>query len=185
MNANELKKLLLWYFIFFIGGTAVFIFLFHTSLFDKTVFFYRGITFLFIATIVVIMSTLSLKKHSISSFFTVRDIFLITVIFFSIHLLFFTHVPVTADRSISVFLLGYMNHHPEESFTKEALSHAFIEKYVYKNEAIEKRFEEQIVSGNIVYENGTYKISKQGQEVMSFYKTVSDLFNIDKKNIFP
>ena len=57
--------------------------------------------------------------------------------------MFFTHLPVTADRSISVFMLGYLADHKGESFTEEQIESIFIKRYVQDYGAFEKRLHEQ------------------------------------------
>ena len=120
------------------------------------------------------------KKIS-NSFFTLRDIILALVLFFCVNLTFFTHLPVTAERSISVFLLEYFNKNSDRYLTKEEITKIFIDKYLYENKAMEKRLHEQIFSGNINQDGEKYKISKQGQNLMKFYRIINIIFNINKK----
>lgn len=45
---------------------------------------------------------------------------------------------------------------------------------------MEKRLHEQIFSGNISQEGEKYKISKQEQNLIKFYRLIRILFNIQK-----
>lgn len=170
----------------FVLSTLVFILLFRTHLFKNvTVFFYRGILLLLFATLITTLIALVIKVVSRRNIFTFRDIILSFLSVLCINLVFFTHVPVTAERSVSVFILGYMNENSEKSLTREEVARAVVEKYLYENKNIQKRFREQITSGNIVHEEGRYKITKRGRFIMSIYDFIAGLFSIDEGNLSP
>jgi len=174
------------HFIFFVLGTAIFILSFHTSLFKGlSVFFYRGVSLLTFTALLMIILLLYFRKTRFGALFTIRDIVLSVVLIFCVNLLFFTHVPVTAERSLSVFLLGYMNEHSTRVFSKDEITRIFIEKYVIENENVRKRIDEQLVSKNIAEEGGVYSITRQGKIIMNFYNFISRLFVVDKKNLSP
>lgn len=185
MNTRYVLGLILLHCAFFICGTVFFIILFHTPLLIKSLFFYRGIWLLCIATLLMLISHLLFRKLGYIHFFTIRDVVLSIVFFFCINLVFFTHLPVTADRSISVFILAYMNNHNDQSLTKNTITNVFINKYITNNDGIQKRFDEQITSGNIKKNQDNYHITEQGKLVILFYKFISDIFVIDKKNFSP
>ena len=103
----------------------------------------------------------------------------------SSNLVFFTHLPVTAERSISVFLLGYLNEHSQTILTEQKITQAFTDKYLYEDKAVEKRLREQVVSGTVMVNGGGYKISERGRALMKVYALMADVFRIDKKLIFP
>src|SRR3989344_1906432 len=177
-------QIILFYFFVFISSTVFFIFLFHTPIFNNiSVFFYRGIIFLILTTLLTAILLFYFKNTFHNSFITVRDIILLMIIIFCLNLVAFTLAPVTADRSISVFLLGYMNNDYQKLLTDKEITSALITKYIYRNGAIDKRLEEQIVSGNIIKKGEKYEISGQGKLLMIFYNIISDLFKINKKNI--
>ena len=55
-----------------------------------------------------------------------------------------------------------------------------------KYQAMERRFEEQTVSGNIfIDENGKINLTKQGKLFIEKSKTLGDLFRTDTKFLFP
>ena len=175
----------LWHLEFFVLGTLLFILLFRAPLFQQTPFFYRGILLLLVDCLLIFSLIILVRLLGFKKLFSVRDIITCIVLIFSVNLVFFTHLPVTADRSISVFLLGYFNNHPGKLFTAEEITQVFINKYLYENGNIQKRFDEQIVSGNLLEEGKGYKITKRGKFVMQLYNFVADIFMIDKKNISP
>ena len=171
---------------FLILGTSLFWLLFRTPLFAEIeVFFYRGIALLGITGIVMLLGLVIYKKRCLPGRFTNKDVILSLVLMISSNLVFFTHLPVTAERSISVFLLGYLNEHSQTILTEQKITQAFTDKYLYEDKAVEKRLREQVVSGTVMVNGGGYKISERGRALMKVYALMADVFRIDKKLIFP
>jgi len=167
-------------------GTSLFILLFQTSLFKEiTVFFYRGVLLLFLASLIIMLTGVFVRAVSLGKIFSLYDVILSTLLVFSINLVFFTHVPVTADRSISVFILGYMNKYSGNTLSQEEIGKAFSQKYINDYGAIGKRLEEQMASGNIIEEGSEYRITRQGKLIIRVYDFIADIFGIDKRNISP
>jgi hypothetical protein len=186
MTTKNLVNLLLFHFFTITIGTILFVLSFRTRLFlSMNVLFYRGILLLITACIVVTLILLFIKISNRFNLLTYRDIILGITIIFSFNLLFFTHFPVTSERSISLFMLGYMNKNVDKAFTKEEITQVFIEKYIIEYGEIEKRFHEQMVTGDIVSAGKGYRITKRGQSILKFFNFVDDLFLIDKKIISP
>ncbi|MDP2946781.1 MAG: hypothetical protein Q8N88_01580 [Nanoarchaeota archaeon] len=159
MKIKTFCKIVLLHIFFFIVGTAFYILLFHTTLFKNIdVLFYRGIALLIVSSAFLSLIMILYKKMGRNTLFTYRDIILSITLFSSINLVFFTHLPVTAERSISVFLLGYLNEHSETVFTDKEITNIFTDKYLYEYDAIGKRLYEQLTSRNIVRSNNSYKI---------------------------
>lgn len=183
MKNNKIIILLSLHIIFFILGTTFFVLLFHTPILKEFVFFYRGIALLSLATFLMAFFMFVFRKYRYGEIFIFRDVILSITILFCINLVFFTHVPVTADRSISVFLLGYMSNHSDKFLNKEEITRIFIDKFLVRNDSLQKRFYEQVVSGNIQEDRSSYHITEQGKLLMLFYNFISDVFVIDKKNI--
>ena len=113
---------------------------------------------------------------------TVRDIIISALLVWSVNLIFFTHVPVTGDRSLSVFLLGYMNTRTQP-VSKETIRQEFIDTYITDNGAVEKRLAEQLASGTITKEADTYTITPRGRSILHIYAWVADVFGIGKRNL--
>src|SRR3989344_4786820 len=150
---------------------------------SQLVFLHIGLLFLGTTIYFVLLASGLLNSISVYFYRGICLLILTLVFIFSINLLFFTHVPVTADRSISVFLLGYMSGSSETVYDEEVIKKVFIDEYVLKNENIEKRLEEQISSGNISRDLGGYRITDQGKKIVRFYVFISRLLNIRSENI--
>ena len=173
--------------ILFLLGSVGFIVSFHLgALSFIDVFFYRGLILILIWALLATAAMLFLKRWRFSALLDYKDIILLFIAFCCIHVVFFTHLPVTADRSVSVFMLGYMADHQDEGFTEKEIEEVFTEKYVKEYQAFAKRFHEQEISGTIrEIENGEYQISERGLSLMKLYEWIADWFNIDNKLIHP
>lgn len=186
MKIKDLFRLLTLHSLFFAIGTFMFIFLFHTSLFKSTnVFFYRGVILLLVSCAIIALLQYLFKRSVPNTLFSHRDLILSVVIIFSFNIVFFTHLPVTANRSVSVFMLGCMNNNPNNIMTDKEMSNLFLDKYLYEYGEINRRFNEQVVSGNIIQSGNGYKITKQGQFLMKMYRFIANIFAVDKKLVSP
>jgi len=186
MKIKEFFRLLALHGLFFVLGTLIFISLFHSSLFKSiNVFFYRGIILLLTSCVIMTFLQYIFKNIVAETSFSYRDLILSIVVIFSFNLVFFTHLPVTADRSVSIFMLGYMDSNPNTTMTNKEMSNLFSSKYLYEYGEINRRFNEQVVSGNIIQAVDGYKITKQGQFLMKIYRFIADIFAVDKKLVSP
>ena len=184
-NTGNVLLLIGLYALIYVVCTAGFIGLFHTSLFgDMEVLMYRGIAFLLIAGVVsaVIMGIVRMFW----GFVTIRDIIMMFCIFCCVNMVFLTLVPVTVERSVSVFMLSYMQENKDQTFTEESVGEVFTTKYVEDYGAFEKRFEEQVVTGTIVQnEDGTYSITPKGEFVVEAFRTIAEWFDTDRRLVYP
>lgn len=184
-SAGSVLLLIGLYALIYIVCTAAFIGLFHTSLFkDMEVLMYRGIVFLLITGVVsgVIMGII----RKFWGFVTIRDVIMMFCIFCCVNMVFLTLIPVTVERSVSVFMLSYMQENKDQTFTEESVGEVFTTKYVEDYGAFEKRFEEQVVTGTIVQnEDGTYSITPKGEFVVEAFRTIAEWFDTDRRLVYP
>ena len=184
-NTGNVLLLIGLYALIYVVCTAGFIGLFHTSLFgDMEVLMYRGLAFLLIAGVVsaVIMGIVRMFW----GFVTIRDIIMMFCIFCCVNMVFLTLVPVTVERSVSVFMLSYMQENKDQTFTEESVGEVFTTKYVEDYGAFEKRFEEQVITGTIVQnEDGTYSITPKGEFVVEAFRTIAEWFDTDRRLVYP
>ena len=173
------------YILIYLVCTALFIGLFHTGLLkNMEVLMYRGVAFIVItgAVAAVIMGVI----RKFWGFVTVRDIIMMFVIFCCVNMVFLTLIPVTVERSVSVFMLSYMEENSDQTFTEESVGEVFTSKYVEDYGAFEKRFEEQVVTGTIRQnEDGTYSITESGKFVVKMFRTIADWFDTDRRLVYP
>lgn len=173
------------YALIYIVCTALFIALFHTSfLAGMDVLMYRGAAFIIITGVVsaVIMGVI----RKFWGFVTIRDIIMMFVIFCCVNMVFLTLIPVTVERSVSVFMLSYMEENSDQTFTEESVGEVFTTKYVEDYGAFEKRFHEQVETGTIVENpDGTYSITDSGRFVVKMFRTIADWFGTDQRLVYP
>ena len=184
MTRSELARLVGLYAAALAGGTAVWIVLFHTPLLAGSVFFYRGLVLLAATTVAMAAVLLVLRRRRYRGLLGVRDILLIVTLLLSVNIVFFTHLPVTADRSISVFILAYMNR-ADGPLTSREISESVVREYLVARGAIDKRLDEQVVTGTIVRSGDGYVISAEGRGLVSLYELIARIFNIDTANLSP
>lgn len=167
----------------FVLGTLALLLLFHFRLFSGIdVLMYRGLIYIFLVSIIMlevllIIAVLSKKLMG-------RDAFNIVIIFACVHITFFTLVPVTVERSVSVFMLSQLDLDLDRKMTKSEIEKNFLNKYVDQNDAFEKRLNEQIVTGTIEkVDKDTYKLTKKGRSLVSMFDTIGIIYGVDMKNM--
>lgn len=175
------------YAVIYLICTGIFIGLFHTSLFKSMdVFMYRGILFIILtgilAAIIMLIACKKIKALSLDG----KDVFLMFCGYCCLNMVLFTLIPVTVERSVSVFMLSYMEQSEGQTFTEDEMSQIFVDVYVDGYGAFEKRFNEQVVSGNIEQaEDGGYYITSRGEFVVKMFRVMADWFDTDKRLVYP
>ena len=120
------------YILIYFVCSAMFIGLFHTGLLkNMEVLMYRGIAFIVITGVVAAVVMGIIRKFW--GFITVRDIIMMFVIFCCVNTVLFVLVPVTVERSVSVFMLSYMEENSDQTFTQESVGEVFTSKYVIRH----------------------------------------------------
>jgi hypothetical protein len=158
--------------------TVLLLFLFHTRVFDHLVYFYRGLVYIFFISLCLgFVSWACWKKHLFGSMH-ISVIASSVAVFFSFHIVFFTLVPVTLDRSISTYLLQRMARDSETSFTTQELSHILVTDYFQQNHVLDKRLNEQIQTGTIASKSGLYSITPRGGRVVWMYAVIARFFGL-------
>ena len=184
-SAGSVLLLIVIYALIYVACTALFIGLFHTALFkDMEVLMYRGIVFLMITGVVSAVIMGIIRKFW--GFVTIRDVIMMFCIFCCVNMVFLTLIPVTVERSVSVFMLSYMEENSDQTFTQESVGEVFTSKYVTDYGAFEKRFNEQIETGTIKQNpDGTYSITESGKFIVSAFRTVAEWFDTDRRLVYP
>ena len=186
---NSVIKNEVLYFIILLIITTIFsvilhIGLLHTGIFKKMdVLFYRGIFLLILVVIIIAFILLFLKDKYLK--INIKDIICIVIVIFSFNLTFFTLVPVTIDRSITVFTLGKFDKAIEKSLTKEEMEKIFIDDYVYEKGAFDKRFKEQVTTGSIKKDDNSdkYMLTDRGKTLIKLFELIGRLYNVDLTNM--
>ncbi|MBE7069044.1 MAG: hypothetical protein E7386_00880 [Ruminococcaceae bacterium] len=184
-TAGSVIKLILLYLVIYLVCSAMFVGLFHTGLLkNMNVLMYKGIIFVVLTGLVAAIVMGVVRKFW--KFVTVRDIIMMFVIFCCVNTVIFTLVPVTVERSVSVFMLSYMDENSDKTFTQDSVGEVFTSKYVNDYGAFEKRFNEQIVTGTIKQNaDGTYSITDRGRLIVKGFRTCAEWFDTDRRLVYP
>jgi len=162
-------------------GLAIYCALFLTPLFaGQTILFYRGIELAFVtAAILAGASAMLAYRWWRSLDWTL--ILAATSMSLAFNLCFLTVIPVTLDRSISVFLLARMEAAGPHGLSQAEARKLFIDDYVVGMDQIGRRYDEQLKSGNIELRDGRAVVSPQGARFLRFARTVSKAMHTDPR----
>lgn len=167
-------------------GFAIFALLFKAGVFAAmSVLFYRGLVLAVLAAIVtgsLLAAAFSLLRHPE---LRPRDAVAAAIVSFSLNVAFLVVVPVTVDRSISVFILGRMAGESGRVHSVDEIRRMFVDGYVVENRQIERRLEEQLLSGNLEHAGDGFRISAQGLGFIQLAKASAWLFDADPRFVAP
>ena len=100
--------------------SVVFVGLFHTPILKGLeVLMYRGIVFIVIGGLLAAIAMFFCKRKW-KNLFDIKDVILIFLGFCSVNMVLFTLIPVTVERSVSVFTLSYMEENPKAYTSRNA-----------------------------------------------------------------
>ena len=176
---GQLIKTLLVYLLSCTFGTIVFIALFQIDFLSSCmkVFFYKGLIYLAIASLASVASSfLFAKAVTVATDF--KDRIAVFSLFFGITLGWFILIPVTTERSISVYMLSYIDS-LDKPIGKEEFERIFFDDYILKHGSFTKRFAEQVETGSIEQKGTKYAMTERGHSIVKMFKIASSLFNTD------
>lgn len=181
-------KLIAFYLASLLLGAIIFFALFYFNFLSSIdILFYRGLVILAVAAVihwVISFWFLQISKFTLPS----QNIHIanaIVAIALCFNVAFFMIVPVSLDRSVSVFLLGYMNA-TNTPMSKQDLKTAFTDIYLTKYDAIDRRVNEQLFSQNIKDAgNQKFILTTNGKRFIDTSIAIANIFNIDTKFLIP
>ena len=168
------------YITIFILFTIVYIFSFHSPLINSQhVLFYRGISLLLFTALLITIISVLLKKQLSISWETVIAANIISAL---IHLSLFVTFPVTYDRAISIYLLNRLNNYPINAeckgYSKPTLEKLFIREYVEKQQAINRRLNEQSIIKFITQDNQCIALTDKAKKFLQFSDIVKKIYGV-------
>lgn len=118
---------------------------------------------------------------------TSKDFVTMFCLFSSFTLGWFILGPVAVERSISVFMLSYMEQNDDKSIDIDDFEHIFYQKYIIDADSFGMRFNEQITSGNImpVADGDGYIITNNGRFVVNSFRLCAKLFKTNLWLVYP
>ena len=153
------------------------------------ILFFRGLLLIVIAmfahAFLLGMALSWVRRRGLSSSVGVPYLLPIVLVSAALNFGFFVLVPVNLDRSISVFLLAWMEDHHGTLQTKADLQDAFERIYIDLDGALDRRIAEQLASGNIVRRGNGYVLTQQGSQFVSIARSVGLLFSTDQRFLHP
>ena len=186
-QVREILYTLLIYFVLYVVSFLLLLLLIHLPLFSGMhVLMYRGLILIVLSGIMASALLYVFMRIKKPEWLSVKDLVLVFILCASINTVFFTLVPVTVERSVSVFMLSYMETYPEKTYTEEEIGKIFVDKYVYEYGAFEKRFDEQLTTGTIEKNaDGSYSITSKGRFIVNLFRLIADLFGTDERLVQP
>lgn len=187
---SKLKQLLisiLAYILCLIISTFVFIELFHINYLKVTnVFFYNGLFFLLITSILCSLLMLIIKRVS-KNLVTIHDVITVFFLYSGFTLGWFVLIPVTVERSISVYMLSCLEQNGKVPMTKKDFEDRFYKQYIVDFGAFDKRFKEQLDTESIEYipSENAYRITDKGRNIVKLFRISANLFGTEDKIVYP
>lgn len=167
-----------------VAGMAVLIALFKLGVAARIdILFYRGIVLCGLAFAVTVAALAYLGRVTGRASF--RDAIAAGFLSLGLNLSALVVAPVTVDRSVSIFILGYMAAHDGRTFTTGQIETALRDVYFGELRQIERRMLEQQRSGNVVQARDGYSISPQGLAFVRWARWVGGLFDVDPRLLQP
>jgi hypothetical protein len=166
-------------------GFSALVGLFRAGALGGEMLFYRGLTLIALAFPATLAAgALAIGAWSRSGL-RLRDAFAAAVMSTALNLSFFIVLPVTVDRSISVFILGEMTAHTGRAYSSEDMSRLFSKVYVGDYRQIDRRMHEQLLSGNLEPSGRGYRISARGAHFIQLSKAIAWMFDSDTRFVSP
>jgi len=172
-------------FLFILLGLGFLILLVRSSLFQEVdILFYRGFLLCLVAAFLILLVASLMWRHRWAD--QLPLIIAAAALSFSVNLTFLIVVPVTIDRSISVFLLAGIDKEAAlgRIVTADKLRTLFINTYVVDMNQIERRIEEQSRSGNIVVRQEQIHLTPRGAEFLDFARLVARFWGTDQRFVY-
>lgn len=144
--------------------------------FGGEILFYRGLVLAGMVAVIIMSALVLVAKR-----FRLAPATIIGAVFSSLALnvCFLVVLPVTVDRSISVFLLSRIE--GEQPIKTLVLQQAFIADYVVDMEQIERRVREQELSGNIIVTENGIILTERGRRFNALARNASVWFSTDRR----
>jgi hypothetical protein len=165
-----------------LGGSTLFGFALYVLLFwagaglSITILFYRGVALALLVAVLVGAAAYWLERGRNDSSLPIAA----TALSLSFNLCFLVLLPVTVDRSVTVYLLSTIER--ERGIKAPELERALIEGYVIRLGAVERRIDEQLKSGNVrVAPNGRIELTDRGRRFMTASRGIAKLFGTDQR----
>ena len=162
-----------------LGTALLFGFLWSDIIGSKTLFLAILQSLCMTTAVIVLVMVVCIKKLAWCRSFSVKDIVIISLIFFFGHQTIYGLVPFNASRSVSVMLVGYFLDNQDRYISETEVTDYINQEYFMRSNAVSKRLSEQKSLGHLEYENGKYKITEKGVFVVTLMGIITSAYNTD------
>ena len=140
--------------------------------------FYRGVAIAFVAAALMAFGLgLIGRRFAILDLPTIVGAVALSLAFNVSFLIVF---PVTFDRSITMFLLARIER-DDGRLDARGLEQVYVREYLGEMRQIDRRIEEQALSGNIRVDGGRIRITPQGRRLLAGGRTIGAWFGADPR----
>lgn len=169
----------------FLLGVFYFLFVMGVDhLFAPQIFFYSALKCL---ALFLLLSSVALfifrKKFKLD----IKRIFYSEIIFLLASYSFIITLPVTVDRSFSIYMLGALYNSEEKGHALTINQLAGVtQSYFFDKHLIQKRMDEQLATGSLTIDKeDKIALTEKGKLIVLINKSIGSLFNLDKRNYDP
>ncbi|WP_313808776.1 hypothetical protein [Sphingobium sp.] len=142
-----------------------------------SILFYRGVVIAGLTALLLFGAGLSLRRRLRLDPPTLVGAIALSL---SFNLCFLITFPVTFDRSITMFLLARIERHDGE-FDARGLEQIYVREYLGDMRQIDRRVQEQALSGNIRVDRGRIHITPQGRRLLEGGRVIGGWFGADPR----
>ena len=175
---KQLASLLLTLTLAVAAGFILYVGLTRSPLFAGiSILFYRGLILCALSAMLVMAAMALLRRQR----FDLATIVAAGALSLSFNICFLIVLPVTLDRSISVFMLAQIEQHQDEALDSRRITEIFVRKYVGDMRQMDRRIAEQTASGNIVTVDGHVRLTDQGHRFLALSRALARLFGTDPR----
>lgn len=167
--------------LFTVLGFALFTLLFFAGVATSIpILFYRGILIAAGAAFAIGIAALWVARRSGDASLPISA----AAVSFSFNICFLVLLPVTIDRSVSVYLLSTIEQRQQAGVSPSELERLFVAGYVRKMDAVGRRIAEQKASGNITVDGkGQVRLTEQGLRFLRISRLLAPLFGTDLRYV--
>ncbi|MGL5839987.1 MAG: hypothetical protein ACRCY3_15955 [Sphingorhabdus sp.] len=175
----RLSKIIFFYLLSTILGFAIYIFIIKSPILSEmSILFYRGV-FIAILSIIILSSIISIFSRK----FVFIDLSIgigAIALSFSFNICFLVLMPVTIDRSVTMFLLSRMEA-AERPLTEQQLQQIFEDEYLGNMRQINRRIKEQSITGNVRITKDGVVLTEGGKLLLKGSRKIGRWFETDKR----
>jgi hypothetical protein len=175
---RRLAGLAMIYLLVLAGGFLLYLALIASPLLEAIpLLFYRGVLIAFIDALLLGLLLPMVRAVRALDLSTIVGAVALSLAF---NISFLIVFPVTFDRSITMFLLARIERQ-DGQLDARGLEHVYVREYLWEMRQIDRRIEEQSLSGNIRVEQGRIHITSQGRRLLASGRTIGGWFGADPR----